>query len=111
MRFALDVGHLCRRLRTDWPERRLADQLFRSATSVAANYHAASRARSKREFVAKLGIVAEEAEETVFWLEFAYRAGMTHEGCAPLTQEAHELLAIFVASLKTAAANLTRPTT
>lgn len=110
MRFALAVCSLCRQLDQGWPERRLADQLFRSATSVAANYHAASRARSRREFLAKLGIVAEEAEESLFWLEFARRAGMTSDQhAAGVTREARELLAIFIASLKTVAGNLKRP--
>ena len=70
MRFAVNVAALCRSAQHEWPGRRLADQMFRSATSVAANYHAACRARSRREFIAKLGIVIEEAEETAFWLEF-----------------------------------------
>jgi four helix bundle protein len=107
MRFALDVTGLCKRLQNDWPERRVSDQLFRSATSVAANYHAASRARSRREFQSKLGIVAEEAEETVFWLEFIRRAGMaTDHMTSGLCGEAREILAIFIASLKTVAASL-----
>jgi four helix bundle protein len=107
MRLALDVAGFCRRLQADWPQRRVSDQLFRSATSVAANYHAASRARSRREFLAKLGIVAEEAEETVFWLEFARRAGMTTDrDAASLAIEARELLAIFIASQKTVATGL-----
>ncbi|HUR34676.1 MAG TPA: four helix bundle protein [Vicinamibacterales bacterium] len=107
IRFALNVTALCRRLQNDWPQRRVSDQLFRSATSVAANYHAASRARSRREFQAKLGIVAEEAEETAFWLEFARRARMIDEQLAlPVCAEARELLAIFIASLKTVAAGM-----
>ncbi len=110
MVFALGVSSLCQELQADWKQRRLADQLFRSATSVAANYWAASRARSRREFLAKLGLVAEEAEETGFWLEFARRAGMT---CSPrserLVGEARELLAIFIASLKTVSGNMNQP--
>ena len=47
----------------------IGDQVLRSATSVGANYRAACRARSRAEFIAKLGIVVEEAEETVYWLE------------------------------------------
>jgi len=106
MRFAVNMAALCRTTQTDWAGRRLADQMFRSATSVAANYHAACRARSRREVGAKMGFVVEEAEETVFWLEFASRAGLTTTSrAAPLIQEARELLAIFTASAKTAAAN------
>lgn len=109
MRFSLSVAALCRTLQSDWAQRRVADQLFRSATSVAANYHAATRARSTREFLAKLGLVAEEAEETVFWLEFAARAGMTGTPAAPVASEAREVLAIFIAAQKTVAAKLKRP--
>ena len=106
MRLAIDVAALCRHAQHQWPGRRLADQMFRSATGVAANYHAACRARSRREFIAKLGIVIEEAEETVFWLDFGSRTGLTdHAKSGPLAKEARELLAIFTASAKTAAAN------
>ena len=104
MRFALTATKLCRSMQAEWPARRLADQLFRSATSVAANYHAACRARSRREFIAKLGLVVEEAEETVFWLEFGVRAGLAGtDTCDPILREARQLLAIFTASAKTAA--------
>jgi four helix bundle protein len=103
MRFAADVTGLCRSMYADWPGRRVADQMFRSSTSVAANYHAACRARSKREFIAKLGIVIEEAEETVFWLAFASRVELADPARATvLLKEARELLAIFTASAKTA---------
>ena len=54
----------------------IANQILRSATSMAANYRAVGRARSKAEFVAKLGIVLEEADETVFWLELLVDAGL-----------------------------------
>ncbi len=104
MRFSLNVAALCRTLQSDWAQRRVADQLFRSATSVAANSHAATRARSTREFLAKLGLVTEEAEETVFWLEFAARAGMTGPSATAIGKEAREVLAIFIASHKTVAA-------
>jgi four helix bundle protein len=106
MRFALDVTALAVPLYHRWPGSRVADQMFRSATSVAANYRAACRARSRREFIATLGTVVEEAEETVFWLEFASRAGLADSRTfAPLIREARELLAIFTSSAKTAAAN------
>lgn len=106
MRFALGVASLSRSITHDWQGRRVADQMFRSATSVAANYHAACRARSRREFVAKLGVVAEEADETLFRLDFATRSGpLSAERTEPLQREARELLSIFIASAKTAAAN------
>ena len=74
-----------------------------SGTSVAANYRAVSRSRSTADFVSKLGIVLEEADETLFWLELLADAGVAHPDRLrfPL-QEANELVAIFVASLKTA---------
>lgn len=65
MRFAIAMSALCREAYEEWPGRRFADQMFRSSTSIAANYHAACRARSRKEFVVKLGLVVEEAEETV----------------------------------------------
>ncbi|MEQ1729243.1 MAG: four helix bundle protein [Vicinamibacterales bacterium] len=106
MRFALEAAMVCRSIQHDWQGRRLADQMFRSATSVAANYHAACRARSHREFIAKLGIVTEEAHETLFWLDFAARSRLLQpESAEPLKREARELLAIFISSAKTAAAN------
>ena len=78
-------------------------QVLRSGTSVAANYRAVCRARSKAEFAAKLGIVVEEADETVFWLELLVESGIVPEERARgLTDEAKELLAIFVVSRRTA---------
>jgi len=80
-------------------------QLLRSSTSMASNYRAAGRARSKAEFISKLGIVVEEADETVFWLEF-----LTDTGIVPaaklqdLLREANQLSLIFSASRSTAKA-------
>jgi four helix bundle protein len=106
MRFALDITALCVPLYRHWPGSRVADQMFRSATGVAANYRAACRARSRREFIAKVGTVVEEAEETVFWLEFASEVGLDDpRKFAPLLGESRELLAIFTSSAKTAAEN------
>jgi len=81
----------------------LGRQVLRSGTSVGANYRAACRARSKAEFVAKLGIVLEEADETVFWLELLLEGGIVRpEKLDALLREARELTAIFVTSLCTA---------
>ena len=87
----------------------MAGQLFRAGTAVGANYQAASRGRSDREFIAKLGVVVEEADESVFWLRLLL-ATDTHSGDATrrLLQEADELLRIFSASLRTAKANRKR---
>jgi four helix bundle protein len=98
------------RLAGELPRTRIAEaiggQLVRSATSVAANYRSACRARSPREFVAKLGIVEEEADETAFWLELIGECALISPArLAPLSREADELLAITVASIRTARAN------
>jgi|SRR5579862_2723195 four helix bundle protein len=106
MRFALRVMRFCRTLPTDWEGPFLADQLFRAGARTSANYHAACRARSKRDFIAKLGMVVEEADESVFWLAFVGRSAMNEtEEQKELLAEARELLAIFVQSAKTASQN------
>ena len=106
MVLALGVTTLCRSLPSTWEGRHIADQLFRSATSVAANYGAACRARSRKEFIAKLGLVVEEVDEVVFWLQFAKRSSLKSEAdLAQLLAEARELLAIFLASARTAGGN------
>ena len=92
------------------PRRRSADvigkQLLRSATSVGANYRAAQRARSHAEFRAKLGIVEEEADESVYWIELLMEAGVVPaERLQDLYQEANEILAITVRTLRTAKSN------
>jgi four helix bundle protein len=107
MRFAVRVAGFYRSFTDTWEGRHVADQLFRSSTSLAANYTAACRGRSPREFVAKLGLVVEETDETLFWLTFAIRAELAAGSeAAQLSTEAQELLAIFTVSVKTAAANL-----
>ncbi len=69
---------------------------------MAANYRAVCRARSKAEFISKMGIVVEEADETVFWLEVLTETGVVRPDRAQdLQKEANELLAIFAASLRT----------
>ena len=74
-------------------------QLVRSGTSVAANYRAACRGRSKAEFIAKLGTVEEEADESCLWLELIIEGNLMGEPLvSPLLKEANELTAIFVAS-------------
>ena len=81
----------------------VANQILRSSTSMAANYRAAGRARSKAEFIAKIGIVIEEADETVFWLELLRDSGILKPTkLESLLDEANQLLAIFAASRRTA---------
>ncbi len=84
----------------------IGKQLIRSSTSVAANYRAACKARSKADFSNKLGIVEEEADETVFWLEMLVESGKTSEnGISPLKNEAQEHMKIIAASRITAKRN------
>ena len=84
----------------------LGKQLLRSATSVAANYRAACRARSKADFISKIAIVEEEADESLFWLELITESGLiSAERLKDLTKEADELTAIFTATGKTAKQN------
>jgi four helix bundle protein len=78
-------------------------QLLRAGTSVAANYRAVCRSRSKAEFISKVSVVVEEADETAFWLELLIETSIIPEvRLRDLLTEANELLAIFAASLWTA---------
>jgi len=83
----------------------ITNQILRSATSMAANYRAVGRARSKAEFASKLGIVVEEADETVFWLEMLSDSGIVSpQKMDSMLDEANQLLMIFSASRRTAKA-------
>lgn len=86
--------------------RTIGNQLIRSGTSVAANYRAALRSRSKIEFISKLGIVIEESDESAFWLELAIESKLLNEELAkPLLKETNELISIFVATKKSTIIN------
>ena len=81
-------------------------QLLRCGTAVAANYRAVCRSRSKAEFISKISIVVEEADETVFWLELLADTSVVPTGkLSLLLKEANELLAVCAASLSTAKSN------
>ena len=104
--FALRVLRVFRSLPDSREGRILGQQLLRSATSVAANYRAACRARSHKDFVFKLGVVEEEADESLFWLEFLAEAGLISRAkLENLISEANQLTAIIVASRRTAKGN------
>ena len=104
--FAKDIIRLCRKLPTNREGRLIGDQIFRSGTSVAANYRSACRGRSKAEFISKLSIVEEEADETLFWLEVINEMKVcNYEKLDALMRENDEILAIVVASIKTAKKN------
>jgi len=88
------------------PRNRTADvlgkQLLRCATSVSANYRAACRGRSVADVIAKLGIVEEEADETIYWLEVLVESKqIPPDRVANLAKEANEILAMTIASIKT----------
>ncbi len=103
--FALRIIRLCERLPHRPAARVIGSQLLRSGTSVGANYRAARRARSDADFTSKLGIVLEEADESVYWLELLATSGIVpQEKLAPLLNEAEQLVAIFAASRITAQA-------
>ena len=102
-RFAVDVIRLCRELPSTLDAKRVGGQLIDASTSVAANYRAACRARSRPEFIAKLGVVLEESDESLFWLELMVDANLVTKARAErLLKEADELTAIFTTSVKTA---------
>jgi four helix bundle protein len=86
--------------------RAIANQITRSATSIAANYRAACRARSRAEFIAKIGVIEEEADETAFWLELIIDSNIRGKTqIEPLLKEPSELVAIMAASRKSAIGN------
>jgi four helix bundle protein len=105
--FALRSIHLSESLPDSRTGRVIANQLLRSATSVGANYRAACRARSGPDFVNKIGVTLEEADESAYWMELIVEAKLLEEQrVSGLLQEANELTAIFNASHKTANQNL-----
>lgn len=101
--FALRIIRMSQALPRNREANVILNQVLRSATGIAANYRAAGRSRSKAEFIAKIGVVVEEADETVFWLEMLADSGIVRpEKLTNLLSEATELVAIFTASRKTA---------
>lgn len=101
--FALRVLRLTRAMPRNYQAEVVGKQLFRCATSVASNYRAAGRGRSKAEFVAKLGIVEEEADESCFWLEIIIESEMLPaEQVKCLLDEANQICAMIVASRRSA---------
>lgn len=86
--------------------RAIGSQLVRSGTAVGANYRAACRARSKAEFAAKLGIVIEEADECVYWLELIIEGKLVRDELVrPILKDTEEILAIMVTARKTTQQN------
>jgi len=101
--FALGVIQLVEELPRSRSGNVLGYQLLRAGTSVAANYRSACRARSRSEFLAKMGIVEEEADEAQFWLDLVAERLLTDEArVVALREEAGQLVAIVVSSIRTA---------
>jgi four helix bundle protein len=101
--FAVVTVGLCRSIPPTFEGRHVAGQLIRCSTSVAANYAAACRAKSRRDFVSKIGIVLEESDESLFWLDFAQELGLIDKDrSTSAIAEARELVAIFTATRSTA---------
>jgi four helix bundle protein len=105
--FGLRVIKLVEALPSTPTAHTIGNQLLRAGTSVGANYRSACRGRSKAEFVAKIGISIEEADECLYWMELLIEAGIIpEERLTDLMREANELIAILITSAKTARTNL-----
>jgi len=105
-RFALEVIRFVMSLRKGMLTDVLGKQLIRCATSIGANYRSACRARSYADFIAKIAIVTEEADEAIYWLELIKESGLTgNTAIEPLIDEANELTAIFTSTGKSAKLN------
>lgn len=101
--FALRVVRMVDALPRKTSAEILGRQLLRSATSVAANYRSACRAKSRPDFISKMGTVEEEADESAFWIELVGEGGIVETAkLTGLLREANELTAIAVASIRTA---------
>lgn len=104
--FNIDVIKVCATLPRNAAGFELAKQIIRSSGSVGANYRATQRAKSKADFIYKLEIVIEEADETMYWLEVMNETGLIDSKIATtLIKEANELVSIFVATVKTTKSN------
>src|ERR1700730_2425830 len=111
-KFALRIIRVIRSLPPGIEGRTIGHQLLRSGISVAANYRAVCRARSRAEFLAKLSIVIEEADESAFWLELLVDAGLISESkLKDLKSEANQLVAIFNASRSAAKKHVNQQST
>jgi four helix bundle protein len=108
-KFGLNIIKLVESLPSTQTGKVIGNQLLRYALSVGANYRAACRGRSKADFISKVGITIEEADEAQHWLEMLGDAGLVpQDKLKPLAKEANELVAILTASSKTARENLNR---
>jgi len=107
IKLAIDVINLTKKFPACQEGKVVTYQVIKSSTSTAANYRAACRAKSAKDFISKLGIAEEECDETLFWLEFSIEAQLSSsEITGPLQKEATEILKILVSSIKTARSKL-----
>jgi four helix bundle protein len=109
MKMALEVIKLTKLFPLCQESKIVSNQIIKSSTSTAANYRSAGRGKSLKDFISKLGIAEEECDETLFWLEMISEANLaSQEVILPIKQEASEILAIIVSSIKTAKNNLNK---
>ena len=102
-RFALKIIALADKLPQNAVGRVIQNQILRCGTSVGANYRSAVRSRSTADFISKMGVVEEESDESMYWMELIVEAGLMEEKLiSELHKEADEILSIVVASIKTA---------
>lgn len=102
-RFGLAIIRLVEKMPRSRAAAVVSNQMVRAGTSAGANYRSACRARSRADFVAKMGIVEEELDETLYWLEVSIEAGfLSEEETDGAMREGKELLAIAVSSIRTA---------
>lgn len=99
--FAKGIIRLCRELPNDRESQLIGNQIFRSGTSVASTYRSVCRARSEAEFISRLSIVEEDADETLFWVELIQEMRIFNAGSLnPLMKECNEIIAIVASTIK-----------
>lgn len=107
-KFAINILNLCEKIYCSTPKKYICDQLARSGGSVGSNYRAACRPKSNKDFINKLKIILEEADESMFWLEVINEThnNVDKKEIEQLIKEANELCAIFVKSIYTTSASI-----
>jgi four helix bundle protein len=99
--FSINIIKFCETLPNHYSAQRIGDPLLRAGTSVGANYRAARRARSRKEFIYKLGLVEEETDESFYWMELLVESKIvSRDDLVDLWKEGNEILSIIVATIK-----------
>jgi len=105
-RYSIRITELCRQLPLHWVDQEIGKQLLRAGMGVTGNYWSCCRARSSKEFIARLGIAVDEADESVLWLTMLVESGVKSDGATKaLMREGSEVRAILAKSHKTAPDN------